>query len=78
MDITGQGESEKFDRSSPVHTTLHTIRPAFSARILSLHPRSRGGGGERCRGEDLFPLSSFLSNLLDKYCSYRRDCLLKF
>lgn len=59
MDITGQGESEKFDRSSPVHTTLHTIRPAFSARILPLHPRSRGGGGERCRGEDLFPLSSF-------------------
>lgn len=71
MDITGQGESEKFDRSSPVHTTLHTIRPAFSARILPLHPRSRGGGRERGAEEKI----SFLFHHFCPICSINIVCI---
>lgn len=70
VDIIGQGESEKFDRFSPVYTALPIrggIFRAFNARIVPLHPQ--GEEERKEEGRDLFPLLSFLSNLLDKYCS---------
>lgn len=63
-------------RFTPLYTRSDRYFPRES--FLCILAQGEEGERERCRGEDLFPLSSFLSNLLDKYCSYRRDCLLKF